>query len=158
LKTNILVLSLYRIADVVIMLSVNAHTTTQKTIHMEIKDLTKAEEQIMQIVWQLENSFVKEVMDYLPEPKPAYNTVSTIIRILEVKGFIGHEAFGKAHKYYPLISREDYKKHATEKLLGNYFENSVESMFSFFVKEEKLDLSDVDEILKMINTFKNKPK
>lgn len=158
MKTNILVLSLYRIADVVIMLSVNAHTNTQKTIHMEIKDLTKAEEQIMQIVWQLENSFVKEVMDYLPEPKPAYNTVSTIIRILEVKGFIGHEAFGKAHKYYPLISREDYKKHATEKLLGNYFENSVESMFSFFVKEEKLDLSDVDEILKMINTFKNKPK
>ncbi|KQB99439.1 BlaI/MecI/CopY family transcriptional regulator [Pedobacter sp. Hv1] len=125
---------------------------------MEIKDLTKAEEQIMQIVWQLESGFVKEVMDYLPEPKPAYNTVSTIIRILEVKGFIGHEAFGKAHKYHPLISREEYKRHATEKLLGSYFENSVESMFSFFVKEEKLDLSDVDEILKMINKFKNKPK
>ena len=128
------------------------------TITMDIKDLTKAEEQIMQIVWQLENSFVKEVMDYLPEPKPAYNTVSTIIRILEVKGFIGHKAFGKAHKYYPLISKEEYKRHATEKLLGNYFENSVESMFSFFVKEEKLDVSDVDEILKMINKFKNKPK
>ncbi|WP_379087542.1 BlaI/MecI/CopY family transcriptional regulator [Pedobacter sp. UC225_65] len=125
---------------------------------MEIKDLTKAEEQIMQIVWQLESGFVKEVMDYLPEPKPAYNTVSTIIRILEVKGFIGHEAFGKAHKYHPLISREEYKRHATEKLLGSYFENSVESMFSFFVKEEKLDLGDVDEILKMINKFKNKPK
>lgn len=125
---------------------------------MEIKDLTKAEEQIMQIVWQLENAFVKEVMDYLPEPKPAYNTVSTIIRILEVKGFIGHEAFGKAHKYHPLITREEYKRYATEKLLGNYFENSVESMFSFFVKEEKLDLGDVDEILKMINKFKNKPK
>lgn len=125
---------------------------------MEIKDLTKAEEQIMQIVWQLESGFVKEVMDYLPEPKPAYNTVSTIIRILQVKGFIGHEVFGKAHKYYPLISKEEYKRHATEKLLGNYFENSVESMFSFFVKEEKLDLSDVDEILEMINKFKNRPK
>lgn len=125
---------------------------------MEIKDLTRAEEQIMQIVWQLENAFVKEVMDYLPEPKPAYNTVSTIIRILEVKGFIGHEAFGKAHKYHPLITREEYKRYATEKLLGNYFENSVESMFSFFVKEEKLDLSDVDEILKLINKYKNKPK
>lgn len=125
---------------------------------MEIKDLTKAEEQIMQILWQIEKGFVKEVMDFLPEPKPAYNTVSTIIRILEVKGFIGHEAFGKSHQYFPLISREDYKRHATEKLLGNYFENSVESMFSFFVKEEKLDLSDVDEILKMINNIKNKQR
>lgn len=125
---------------------------------MEIKDLTKAEEQIMQVLWQLEKAFVKEVIDELPLPKPAYNTVSTIIRILETKGFIGHEAFGKAHQYYPLVSREEYKRHATEKLLGNYFENSVESMFSFFVKEEKLDLSDVDEILKMINKIKHKPK
>jgi BlaI family penicillinase repressor len=125
---------------------------------MEIKDLTKAEEQIMQIIWQIEKGFVKEVIDLLPEPKPAYNTVSTIIRILEVKGFIGHEAIGKSHQYYPLISKEDYKRHATEKLLGNYFENSVESMFSFFVKEEKLDLSDVDEILKMISKIKNKAK
>ncbi|SER11963.1 BlaI/MecI/CopY family transcriptional regulator [Pedobacter rhizosphaerae] len=125
---------------------------------MEIKDLTKAEEQIMQVLWQLEKAFVKDVIDELPLPKPAYNTVSTIIRILETKGFIGHEAFGKAHQYYPLISKEEYKRHATEKLLGNYFENSVESMFSFFVKEEKLDLSDVDEILKMINKIKHTPK
>ncbi|PWS32083.1 BlaI/MecI/CopY family transcriptional regulator [Pedobacter paludis] len=125
---------------------------------MEIKDLTKAEEQIMQVLWQLEKAFVKDVIDELPIPKPAYNTVSTIIRILETKGFIGHEAFGKAHQYYPLISREEYKRHATEKLLGNYFENSVESMFSFFVKEEKLDLSDVDEILKMINKIKHRPR
>lgn len=125
---------------------------------MEIKDLTKAEEQIMQVLWQLEKAFVKDVIDELPIPKPAYNTVSTIIRILETKGFIGHEAFGKAHQYYPLVSKEEYRRHATEKLLGNYFENSVESMFSFFVKEEKLDLSDVDEILKMINNIKRSPK
>ncbi len=125
---------------------------------MEIKDLTKAEEQIMQVVWQIERGFVKDVMDLLPEPKPAYNTVSTIIRILEVKGFIAHETFGKAHKYYPIVSKEDYKRHATEKLLGGYFENSVESMFSFFVREEKLDVGDVDEILKMINKFKDKRK
>ena len=125
---------------------------------MEIKDLTKAEEQIMQVLWQLEKAFVKDVIDELPLPKPAYNTVSTIIRILETKGFIGHEAFGKAHQYHPLISKEAYKRYATEKLLGNYFENSVESMFSFFVKEEKLDLSDVDEILKMIDKIKHKPK
>jgi len=125
---------------------------------MEIKDLTKAEEQLMQVLWQLEKAFVKDVIDELPLPKPAYNTVSTIIRILETKGFIGHEAFGKAHQYYPLISKEEYKRHATEKLLGNYFENSVESMFSFFVKEEKLDLGDVDEILKMIDKIKHRPR
>ena len=125
---------------------------------MEIKDLTKAEEQIMQILWQMEKGFVKDVIDHIPEPKPAYNTVSTIIRILETKGFIGHEAFGKAHQYHPLISKEDYKRYATEKLLGNYFENSVESMFSFFVKEEKVDLSDVDEILRMIQKLKNKAR
>lgn len=125
---------------------------------MKIKDLTRAEEQLMQVLWDLDKAFVKEVIEKLPVPKPAYNTVSTIIRILETKGFVGHEAFGKAHQYFPIISKEDYKRFATEKLLGNYFENSVESMFSFFVKEEKMDLSDVDEILKMINKIKNRPR
>lgn len=125
---------------------------------MKIKDLTRAEEQLMQVLWDLKKAFVKEVIEQLPIPKPAYNTVSTIIRILETKGFVSHEAFGKAHQYFPIISKEDYKRFATEKLLDNYFENSVESMFSFFVKEEKMDLSDVDEILKMINKIKNRPR
>ncbi|MEB0249697.1 BlaI/MecI/CopY family transcriptional regulator, partial [Mucilaginibacter sp. 5B2] len=71
---------------------------------MEIKDLTRAEEQIMQVLWQLEKGFVKDVLDVLPEPKPAYNTVSTIIRILETKGFVDHNAFGKSHEYYPIVS------------------------------------------------------
>lgn len=123
---------------------------------MEIKELTKAEEQIMQILWDLEKGFVKDVIDKLPEPKPAYNTVSTIIRILETKGFIDHEAFGKSHRYFPLISREEYKSFATEKLLSGYFSNSVENMFSFFVKEKKLDLKEADEIIKLIEKLKNK--
>lgn len=123
---------------------------------MEIKELTKAEEQIMQVLWDLEKGFVKDVVDQLPGPKPAYNTVSTIIRILETKGFIGHEAFGKSHRYFPLISIEEYKSFATEKLLSGYFDNSVENMFSFFVKEKKLDLKEADEILKLIEKLKNK--
>jgi predicted transcriptional regulator len=123
---------------------------------MEIKELTKAEEQIMQTLWELEKAFVKDVVDLLPEPKPAYNTVSTIIRILESKGFIDHEAFGKSHRYFPLISIEEYKSFATEKLLSGYFENSVENMFSFFVKEKKLNLKEADEILKLIEKLKNK--
>lgn len=121
---------------------------------MEIKELTKAEEQIMQVVWDLERGFVKDVIEELPEPKPAYNTVSTIIRILETKGFIDHEAFGKSHRYFPIISKEDYKSFATGKLLTNYFSNSVENMFSFFVKEKKIDLKEADEILKLIENLR----
>lgn len=123
---------------------------------MKIKELTRAEEQIMQVLWELEKTFVKDIIEELPEPKPAYNTVSTIVRILETKGFVGHEAFGKSHRYYALISREEYKSFATEKLLTNYFENSVESMFSFFVREKKIDLKEADEIFKLLEKFKKK--
>jgi BlaI family transcriptional regulator, penicillinase repressor len=123
---------------------------------MELKELTKAEEQIMQILWSLEKAFVKEILEELPEPKPAYNTVSTIIRILETKNFVEHEAFGKSHRYFPVVSKEQYKSFATEKLLSGYFGNSVENMFSFFVKKEKIDLKEADEILKLLNNLKNK--
>lgn len=125
-------------------------------MNKEIKELTKAEEQLMQVLWDLEKAFVKEVIEQLPVPKPAYNTVSTFIRILETKGFIDHVAFGKSHQYYPIVSKEEYKNFATEKLMNGYFENSVESMFSYFVKKEKIDLAEADEILKMIEKLKNK--
>lgn len=121
-----------------------------------MKELTKAEEQLMQVLWDLQKAFVKEVMDELPEPKPAYNTVSTVIRILETKGFVNHTTFGKSHQYHPIISKEEYKSFATEKLLNGYFENSVESMFSFFVKKEKIDLAEADQIMKLIEKMKNK--
>ncbi|MFC5283445.1 BlaI/MecI/CopY family transcriptional regulator [Pedobacter alpinus] len=122
----------------------------------ELRDLTRAEEQIMQVLWDLKEAFVKEIIAQLPEPKPAYNTVSTIVRILETKGFIGHTAFGKSHQYHPAISKEEYKNFAADKLLNGYFENSVESMFSFFVKKEKLDITEADEIIKLIEKMKNK--
>ncbi|MBU0697373.1 MAG: BlaI/MecI/CopY family transcriptional regulator [Bacteroidetes bacterium] len=122
---------------------------------MEIKELTRAEEQIMQVLWDLEKAFVKDVIAELPEPKPAYNTVSTIIRILETKGFINHTAFGKSHQYHPAISKEEYKSFATDKLMNGYFENSVESMFSFFVKKQKIDLAEADEIMKLIEKLKS---
>lgn len=113
-----------------------------------MNELTKAEEQIMQVIWNLDKCFVKEVIEQLPKPKPAYNTVSTIIRILEKKEFVSYNAFGKTHQYYPIISKEDYAKFKTNSLLGNYFGNSVEKMMSFFVKENKIDLSQIDELLK----------
>jgi predicted transcriptional regulator len=121
---------------------------------MVFKELTKAEEQIMHVLWDLKTAFVKEVIEKLEEPKPAYNTVSTIIRILESKGFVKHEAFGKSHRYSPAVSKEAYKNFATEKLLSNYFGSSVESMVSFFVQKDKIDLKEADEILKLIQKFK----
>lgn len=123
---------------------------------MEIKELTRAEEQLMQILWQLEKGFVKDVMEHLPEPKPAYNTVSTIIRILEAKGFVAYNPFGKSHQYYPIISKEQYQNFATDKLMQGYFNNSVQHMFSYFVKKEKIDLKEADEIIKLIEKLKNK--
>ncbi|RYY07506.1 MAG: BlaI/MecI/CopY family transcriptional regulator [Sphingobacteriaceae bacterium] len=121
-----------------------------------IKELTRAEEQIMQVLWQLQKAFVKEVIDELPAPKPAYNTVSTFIRILETKGFISHNAFGKSHQYFPIISKEEYQSFSADKLLTGYFDNSVERMFSFFVEKEKIDLKEADEILKLIEKLKQK--
>lgn len=122
---------------------------------MDIKDLTKVESQLMQVLWKLERAFVKEIIHELPDPKPAYSTVSTIIRILENKGVIGYEAFGKTHRYYPLISREEYMRHEADKFLGNYFSNSVQDMFSFFIREKKIDMKDAGEILKMIDQIKD---
>ncbi|HEK19125.1 MULTISPECIES: BlaI/MecI/CopY family transcriptional regulator [unclassified Mucilaginibacter] len=122
---------------------------------MEIKELTRAEEQIMQVLWQLEKGFVKDVLDVLPEPKPAYNTVSTIIRILETKGFVSHNAYGKSHEYYPIVSKDQYKDFAAEKLLSGYFDNSVNGILSFFVKKEKINLKEADEIMKLIEKLKD---
>ncbi|HLW49570.1 MAG TPA: BlaI/MecI/CopY family transcriptional regulator [Sphingobacteriaceae bacterium] len=122
----------------------------------ELKELTRAEEQIMQELWELEKAFVRDIIDRLPEPKPAYNTVSTIIRILETKGFVQHESFGKSHRYYPVISKEEYRSFATGKLLSGYFDNSVESILSYFLEERKLDLKDADALLNMIKDAKNK--
>ncbi len=122
---------------------------------MELRDLTRAEEEIMQILWEIEPSFVKDVLKHFPDPRPAYNTVSTIIRILEQKGFVGHKAYGKTHEYFSLVSKEQYKSFATGKLMEGYFENSVEEMFSFFVREKKIDVKEADEILKLIGKMKS---
>lgn len=121
---------------------------------MEIKELTRAEEQLMQILWHIKKGFVKDVLEHLPEPKPAYNTVSTIIRILEAKGFVAYKAHGKSHEYYPIISKEDYQSFATDKLMSGYFDNSVKHMFSYFVKKEKINLKEADEIMKLIEKLK----
>jgi len=112
-----------------------------------MKELTKAEEQIMQLLWEQEKAFVKDIVEQMPQPKPAYNTVSTIIRILEKKGFIGHNAYGKTHEYYPLIARKDYTRTYMKSFIRNYFSGSFQEMVSFFAKEDNMSVADLDELV-----------
>lgn len=119
-----------------------------------IKELTKAEEQIMLILWELGEALVKDVIEKMPEPKPAYNTVSTVIRVLETKGFINHKAIGNTHIYFPVIQESDYKHFAFDKVMNNYFENSYESLVSFLVKEKSLSKNELDEIIQLAEKLK----
>lgn len=112
-----------------------------------MKELTKAEDQIMQILWQIGHGFVKDIIDELPVPKPAYNTVSTIVRILEKKGFVGYKAYGKTHEYYPLISREKYTKFYLNNLIKGYFNGSFQNLVSFFAKENDMSATDLEKLL-----------
>ncbi|WGH77036.1 BlaI/MecI/CopY family transcriptional regulator [Tenacibaculum tangerinum] len=115
------------------------------------KQLTKAEEQIMQVLWKLQKASVKEVITELPAPKPAYNTVSTIIRILETKEFVGHEPKGRGYVYYPLIEKSAYSNESLHKLMNGYFGGSFKSMVSFFMKENNMDIQELESILKEVN-------
>lgn len=119
-----------------------------------MKELTKAEEQIMQILWKKEKAFVKDLIREMDEPRPAYNTVSTIIRILETKGFVSHEEFGKSHQYYPLISKKDYSKFRMNDMVQNYFGNSAKQVVSFFASNKKINLNEADEIIKLLENLK----
>ncbi len=121
-----------------------------------MKELTKAEDQIMQVLWNLEKGFVKDIIDQLPEPKPAYNTVSTIVRILEKKGFVGYKAFGKTHEYFPLIGKEKYTRFYLNNMVKGYFDGSFQNLVSFFAKENKMDVQDIDQLMKELELLKNK--
>jgi len=123
-----------------------------------MKDLTKAEEQVMQVLWKLKKGFVNDILEKFPEPKPAYNTVSTIVRILEKKGFISHKAYGKTHEYFPAISKEVYTKDFMGGLIKDYFNSSVKQMVSFFTKDNSLTVKEMDEIIKLIENEKSKNK
>lgn len=120
----------------------------------EIKELTRAEDQVMQILWDLGKGFVKDILNRMPEPKPAYNTVSTIVRILETKGFIGHTAYGKTYEYYPLISKERYMKFYLNNLIRGYFNGSFQNLVSFFAKENNLGVQDLEKLLEELKNEK----
>ena len=109
--------------------------------------LTKAEEQIMQILWEMGEGLVKDIREHFDEPKPVRNTVSTVVRILEKKGYVGHKAYGNVHLYYPLISRSEYSKSQLFGLMESYFNNSFPAMASFFAREKDLTIKELNELL-----------
>ena len=117
----------------------------------EMRELTRAEEQIMQVLWEIDKGTVHDILARMPDPKPAYNTVSTIVRILEQKGFTDHKAYGRTHEYFPLINKKDYTKVHFRNFVTNYFGNSFHSLASFFTKEEKLSLTELEEIKQLMD-------
>ena len=119
-----------------------------------MKKLAKREEELMQVLWDLEKAFVKEIIERLPEPKPHYNTVSTIIRILKDKGFVGHESFGNSHRYYPKVSKDEYQQKAVNDVLKNYFDNSYPKMVAYFAKKEKINEDELEDIIRLIKNKK----
>ncbi|MEM7371175.1 MAG: BlaI/MecI/CopY family transcriptional regulator [Bacteroidota bacterium] len=116
-----------------------------------MQKLTKAEEQLMQVLWGLEKAFMKDLMAAIPDPKPSQSTVSTVLRVLEQKGFVAHNVYGKIHEYYPLVEKDTYAKAFFSQFLGNYFEGSFQKLLSFFHKEGDIQLSELDEILKKLD-------
>jgi BlaI family transcriptional regulator, penicillinase repressor len=109
--------------------------------------LTRAEEQVMQILWDLEEGLVKDIRDRFSEPRPARNTVSTVLRVLEKKKIVGHRSFGNVYLYHPLVSRMEYSRSQLFGLMESYFDNSFPAMASFFVREKDLSLKDLEELV-----------
>jgi len=119
-----------------------------------MQKLTNKEEEIMHILWKLEKAFVKEIMAEIKEDQPHYNTLSTIVRNLEEKGFVSHNAFGNTHQYYPIVAIEDYRKRFMTTAIDNYFDSSYKNLVSFFAEEEKISAKELREILDMIEKKK----
>jgi predicted transcriptional regulator len=132
--------------------------STRKSKNDFPSPLTRAEEEVMQILWEIEKGMVNDLLVKFPAPKPAYNTVSTVIRILEQKGFVGHKAYGRTHEYFPVISKSDYTKSYFRNFVTNYFGNSYKSLASFFTTEARLSMKELGDIQKIIHKEMKKQK
>ncbi len=120
--------------------------------------LTKAEEKIMKILWGIEKGFIKDIIDQYSDPKPPYNSVSTIVRVLVQKEIVGYNAYGNAHQYYPLISKEEYRKGQLSTLVSEYYNNSLKQVVNFFSESKKLDKKELEEVMKMLEELKQEKK
>lgn len=119
-------------------------------------ELTKAEEQIMQILWEIEKGFIKDILKHYDEPKPAYTTVATIVKILEKKGYVSHKTYGNAHQFFPAVSKKDYSKTHVNTVFKKYFSNSLKDVVSFFASNNKMKTDDINDAIKLLNELKNK--
>jgi predicted transcriptional regulator len=118
--------------------------------------LTKAEEKIMTILWDLKRGFIKDILEEFPEPKPPYNSISTIVRILVKKEIVGFKQYGTTYQYYPLISKDEYRNGQMGRLVKKYYNNSIKQVVSFFSENKSLDIHEVDEVIKMLEELKQK--
>ena len=123
-----------------------------------MKELTKAEEQVMQILWNLEKGFVNDILEKFPEPKPAYNTISTIVRILEKKGFIDHKAYGKTYEYFPIVSKKEYTRNYFKGFMNNYFSNSYQALASFLTADKNISVQELEQMKKLMEEQIEKQK
>lgn len=113
-----------------------------------MKKLTRKEEDAMKILWKAKRGFVKDLIEFHPEPKPHYNTFSTIIRVLESKGFVGHKAFGKNHQYFPQVTKQEYRKSFMKGVVKDYFGSSYTNVVEFFIEEGRIDIKELKSIVK----------
>ena len=121
-----------------------------------MKHLTKREEEIMELFWEKGDLFVREIIEMLAGPKPHYNTVSTLVRLLEDKGFVGHKQYGNTYRYFALVSREEFSKNTMKKMVNKYFDQSYASVVSMFVKEEKITVEEIQELIQKVLNAKQK--
>ena len=121
-----------------------------RPVNKGVSELTRAELELMQVIWKKEKVLVHDILDELPEPKPAYNTVSTLVRVLEKKGFVGHKAYGKTYEYFPLVSKEDYTSRYMTGVLNNFFDGSLSRLVSFFSSNKSISVEETDKILEML--------
>ncbi len=120
-----------------------------------MKQLTKGEEEVMQIIWKLERCLVSDILNFMEQQlgmkKPPHSTISSIVRILEGKGYVDHKAYGRTHEYFPIVSKEDYSKKTLKKFVSDYFEGSMSSLVSFMVKEKNLDIKELEKLIDKMN-------
>lgn len=123
-----------------------------------MEELSKNEEYIMSIIWKLQRGLVRDVLAEIQEPKPPYTTVSSVVRLLEKKGFVGHKAYGKTHEYFPLVKQEDYRKKTFKHMVKQFFGGSVQNVLSFMVEEKEISEKELDELKKLIASYENNNK
>lgn len=119
-----------------------------------MKKLTRKEEEVMKILWRLKKAFVKDIIEEYDDPKPHYNTISSLVRLLQDKGFVGYNQYGNTYQYFPLLSKEEYRRSFMKQVVNDYFDNSYKSAVAFFVKEKGLSSEELDELIKMIKDEK----